>query len=88
MKIGISPRAEKQLRALQKVDQIAIAKKIRSLKTSEKVANTEILQNYKNIYRTRVGDFRIVFKKTKQQIHIILIDHRKDIYKLVGRILK
>ena len=65
-----------------------IARKIRLLDKSELYQGIEKLQGYRNIYRIRIGNFRIVYKKTKTEIYIILISHRKDIYKLVERILR
>lgn len=88
MKIILSPHAEKQLRKISKVDQIIIAKRIRSIQKSTQVGKTEKLQGYKNVFRIRIGDYRIVYKKTKSLFYIILIGHRKEIYKLVSRLLK
>lgn len=85
MKIILSSRAEKELRKLSKVNQIAIAKKIRSLKESQ-VSQEEKLKGFQNIFRVRVGNFRIVYKKTSPEIYIILIAHRKDIYDLLRRL--
>jgi len=38
MKVRISPRAEKQLKNLPKIDQLAVAKKIRQIRDGEKVS--------------------------------------------------
>lgn len=84
MKIVISPRAEKDLKRLSKIDQIATARKIRQL--GRLLAQEEKLKGFPNIFRVRVGDFRIVFKKTPYEIYIILIGHRKDIYNLLKRL--
>jgi len=85
MKLIISPRAEKELKKLSKIDQIAVAKKIRGL-TQLPILNEEKLSGYKNIFRERVGNFRIVYKKTSQEIYIVLIGHRKEIYKLLKQL--
>lgn len=87
MKIILSPRAEKQLKKLSKVNQIIIANKIRSISKSAEVSGEKRLKEYKNIYRVRIGDYRIVYKKTTKELYIILIGHRKDIYKIVKRLL-
>jgi len=86
MKITISPKAEKQLKKLPKIDQIAIAKKIRFISNTEEVAEVIGLKSYQNIFRIRVGDRRLVYKKTKDSLYVVLIGHRKDIYKLVERL--
>ena len=34
------------------------------------------------------GNYRIVYRKTTQQLFIILIRHRKDVYRMIKEILK
>src|SRR3989338_7630069 len=46
-----------------KIDQIAIAQKIRSLEEEKKLLTAEKLQGYKNTYRIRIGNYRIVYRK-------------------------
>jgi len=85
MKLHISPRAKKQLKKLSKVEQVVVARKIRSLKESQSGSK---LSGYTSIYRIRVGKIRVVYRQTKQEIYIILIHHRKDVYRLLKQILK
>lgn len=87
MRVIISPRAEKELKKISKIDQISVAKKIRSL-VENIIVNEEKLSGFKGIFRVRVGNYRIVYKKSSQEIHIILIHHRKDVYKIVNQLLK
>jgi len=87
MKVILSPRAEKQLRKITKIDQIAIAKKIRDISVAEKIPGEEKLAGFKNIFRIRVGDYRIVYHKQSSQFYIILIRHRRDVYDLLRQIL-
>jgi mRNA interferase RelE/StbE len=86
MKILIAKRAEKYLKKIPKIDQIAIVRKIRLLTSPS--SNEEKLKGLKNIYRVRVGDYRIVFRRTKEEIFIVLIGHRKEIYQLINRLFK
>ena len=88
MKIIISPRAEKELKKIAKVDQIAIVRKIRLIKEPPFASNEEKLSGYKNIYRVRVGEYRIVYRRAVNEIYIVLIGHRKDIYRLVDQLLR
>lgn len=87
MKVILSPRAEKELHKIHKLDQIAVVKKLRSL---QQVSTTEIqkekLIGYSDIYRIRVGQYRIVYRQRTDVVHIILIGHRKDIYGLLERL--
>lgn len=87
MKIIISSRAEKQLKKLSKVDQIAIARKVRQLGSESLSIGEEKLKGFKNIYRVRVGVFRIVYKKTIRELYLVLIGHRKDVYRLMRQLL-
>ncbi len=85
MKIIVSPRAEKELKNLPKIIQIAVVKKIRLLSSSP-VSQEKLLKGFKNIFRVRIGNYRIVYRKTKDGIYIILIGHRKEIYDLLRRL--
>ncbi|EKD66925.1 MAG: hypothetical protein ACD_48C00674G0003 [uncultured bacterium] len=89
MNVLLSNRAEKQLRTLPKIDQLAVAQKIRLIRDSgTAVPQEEKLSGYTNIFRVRVGNYRIVYRKTTQQLFIILIRHRKDVYRMIKEILK
>ncbi len=87
MKLKISPRAEKTLKKISKIHQIAIVKKIRSFPVDEKLKK-EKLSGYKDIYRVRVGDYRIIYRERVNEIFIVLIGHRKDIYRILSQIFK
>ncbi len=86
MKITILSRAEKELRKIPKFDQIAIAAKIRSL-PEPSLAGEEKLAGFSHAYRVRVGHYRIVYKRMKDEIIVILIRHRKDVYRMLTEIL-
>lgn len=45
---------------------------------SNQLRNT--LSNYRKL---RVGDYRVIFKIIQKNIKILIIGHRKDVYKLV-----
>ena len=87
MRIILSSQAEKSLRHLTKIDQIAIAQKIRSLRDSNIQLNEEKLKGYRDVFRIRVGDYRIVYRQQKQIVYIILISHRKDIYRILRQMM-
>jgi len=88
MRIILSPRAEKELKKMSKLNQIAVVKKIRLMRNDSSWETRGKLRGYKNIYRVRVGDNRIVYKRTKEEIYIVLIANRKDIYRLLKRLLR
>lgn len=88
MKIILSERAEKELRKLSKIDQIAVAQKLRLLQTTQNVYKEERLRGFRDIFRVRFGHYRIVYRKTKEEIFVVLIAHRKDVYFLLERLMK
>lgn len=86
MKIIISSRAEKELRKLPKFDQIAITQKIRSFGIPP-ILNEEKLSGYPHVYRVRVGNYRIVYKKASEYISVVLIRNRRDVYRMLKELL-
>lgn len=38
------------------------------------------LKGYKDLFRFRTGDFRIIFRLSKTKIFLLLAKHRKNIY--------
>lgn len=87
MNCTISPRAEKQIRKLPKFDQIAIAEKIRRLPQAE-IPSEEKLSGYKNMFLVRVGDYRIVYRKSRSSVYIVLIGNRRDVYRMLKDVLR
>jgi mRNA interferase RelE/StbE len=85
MMVILSDRAEKQLEKLPKLAQLAVSEKIRKISRGEEATNVEVLKGYKNVYRVRMGDYRMVYKKTESELHVVLIGHRREIYKLLER---
>lgn len=57
---------------------------VESLKSDQVIPNTKALTGYKELYRTRIGDYRVVYlKDTQIKIFTITkIAHRKDVYKV------
>ena len=86
MKVVLLSHAEKQLRKLPKIDQIAVSHKIRTLQKPE-FSGEEKLSGFSHIYRVRVGNYRVVYKKTKETLSIVIIRHRRDVYKIVKELL-
>ncbi len=86
MKVIVSPRAEKHLNKFPRFDQIAITKKLTILSIS--TTNEEKLAGFSHIYRVRVGEYRILYKKTRELIYVFLIGHRREIYRMLTQLLK
>jgi len=86
MKIGLWPRAIKDLKKIPKIDQLAIAEKIRNLRDNKEQIQEEKLKGFKNIHRIRVGKYRLIFLEVKSGIEIFLIGHRREVYHLLKRL--
>jgi len=81
MKVVIQPTAKKNLKKLPNHIVIIILKKLNSIK-DEPLRYIERLKE-SQLWKLRIGDYRaIIFINTKdQEIHILKIGHRKEIYK-------
>lgn len=86
MKVIISPTAKKQLKSVGRAVQIILAKKIREFVIS--LTEEQKLTGYRNLYRIRIGNYRIVYRRTHGEIYIVLIGHRKEIYRLLKALLR
>ncbi len=85
MEVFVTPGARKQLKKLPKVFQISITQRLKKLRF-DTTSNVKRLKKYKNSYRARVGNYRIVYKLVGEKIYVALIGHRKEVYKLVKRL--
>lgn len=81
-KIIYSTRASKQIADIPARDYFGIVSLIDSLKTNPLPRGIKKLKGYKDYYRLRKGDYRIVYRVEFKivTITIIQIAHRKDIY--------
>jgi mRNA interferase RelE/StbE len=82
-KVIIQPSAKKELRALPADIQKEIFPKIEALAEHYMPKGVVKLKSQKNIYRLRVGHYRIIYEIgfKKKSITIFRIRHRKDAYK-------
>lgn len=88
--IIITPGAEKDIRKLPAKVQDRIFEKIEELAHEPRHHNTKKLKDFnlsgldfEEYYRTRVGDYRIIYAIEDKTITItvVKVDHRKDVYK-------
>jgi len=87
MKLILSPRAEKQLGKIPKFKQVLIGSKLRSLAENREMIEEKKLKSYKNLFRVRSGEYRIVYRRQNGKIHVFLIAHRKDVYLLLSSLI-
>ena len=80
-KIVLTKRALKDIERIDIKTKAHIGNKIKTLtddpmKVSKKLSNPVI-----GTYRFRIGDYRVIFDIDKDEVIILRIGHRKDIYK-------
>ena len=83
-RILIKASAIKELDAVgQKRDRQRIVQRIQQLVTDPRGHGSEKLSGQLNLYRVRVGRFRIVYSIQDDEllIHVVKIGHRKDVYR-------
>jgi mRNA interferase RelE/StbE len=81
-RIVFSKKAEKFLASLNIKNQKKILQKISELKTDRENLDIKKLKSLHNLYRLRIGDFRVVYSIEHEQItiYIVAIGHRRNIY--------
>ncbi len=82
-KISIVRSALKSLRKIENRTQRRIEKKIDTLTSNPIPEDSKKLKGKRDLYRIRVGDYRIVYtiENKKLIVLIIKIGHRKEIYR-------
>lgn len=87
-KVVIEKKAQKFLENITQKDYKKLVSKIKNLTSSNpQTSDIKKLQGYKNLYRLRVDDYRIIFAivPDKKLIVITIIGHRKEIYDIAKR---
>ena len=87
MEVIVTPQAKKLIKKLPKITQIAVVEKLKKLGV-DTIGGVIKLAGYKDAFRVRVGTYRIVYRILNRKIYIVLVGHRKEIYKILDRLLK
>ena len=82
-RIEVSATAEKQIRRLAQKDQIEIIRRIQELETNPRPRQSRKLGGYDDVYRIRVGNYRILYtvEGTRLIVIVLKIGHRRDVYR-------
>ena len=80
--VFLSKAIRKQLASLPVFIHNKIIEDISALATIPRPAGCKKLKGYKNAYRIRVGDYRIIYEVGDKALRILIIavGHRRDIY--------
>jgi len=77
----MTDKIQKFLKSLDKKTKEKLKKRLLLLKESPYKGNDiKKLQGYNDLYRLRVGKIRIIYKAPNQEIEIIDIDYRGNVY--------
>jgi mRNA interferase RelE/StbE len=81
--IEITHSAEKQLRALDRVDQQRLAKAMLALAEEPRPRGAKKLSGYDDVFRIKVVSFRVLYSVARQRLVILIlkIGHRRDVYR-------
>ena len=81
--IEFTTSAIRELKTLERAIQRRIATHIDSLAGKPFPAGSKKLQGEPNLYRIRVGDYRILYRVDGKRVTILIvkIGHRRDVYR-------
>ena len=81
--VEVLPGVVKSLSKIDKRHLPKIRAKLQLLVSEPRHSGCLKLKGEENVYRTRVGNYRIIYKIFDNKVHVIVIDidHRKDVYK-------
>jgi len=81
--VELTRTAEKQLRRFSKRDRNRLVEAIHGLADRPRPHGARKLQGYDDVYRIRVGQYRVVYEVFDDRVIVIVlkVGHRKDIYK-------
>ncbi len=82
-RVELAPPARKQIAGLDKTIATRILRKLDELAEDPRPAGCKKLQGDDNLWRVRVGDYRIVFSIFDDVLLVIVarIAHRRDVYR-------
>ena len=80
-RVEISRKAEKQLRALQRSDQVRVASAMASLADAPRPSGCRSLTGVPGAFRVRVGRFRIIYEIVDDRllVKVVKVGHRRRV---------
>jgi mRNA interferase RelE/StbE len=82
-RVLILPRAQRQIESLPRQTRTRIIGAIDTLEKNPRSLGTKKLKGTEDLYRLRVGDYRIIYAIQDDELLVIVVNagHRKDIYR-------
>jgi mRNA interferase RelE/StbE len=83
--VRLKPSAERELRKLPRQIQLRVARRLDGLTSDPRPHGCEKLAGLDDLYRIRVGEYRIVYQVSDQVLLILVvtIGHRGDVYRRI-----
>jgi mRNA-degrading endonuclease RelE of RelBE toxin-antitoxin system len=88
MKVSPKPSALKDLAKYKEPTKSMIKAELKRLENVQnlgEMGNVEKLTDSKNLYKLKKDDFRVILEKTKEDIKILIIADRKEVYKKLNK---
>jgi len=82
--IRYAKKAEKELAIINKPDAKRIKEKLELYAQNPEVGDVIHLSGHINLYRLRVGNYRVIFELIDGEVrilHVLFIAHRSEVYK-------
>lgn len=82
-RVEVSATAEKQIRRLEREDQLRVLRAVRDLGVDPRPRGCRKLRGWEDVFRIRVGTFRILYSVEDERVLVIIlkVGRRKDIYR-------
>jgi mRNA interferase RelE/StbE len=80
VRIEYKESVERDLRKIDRKEANRILNKIEDVFSVDSDAGIALTGEYKGLFKLRVGDYRVIFAKTKTGVLILRIRHRKHVY--------
>jgi len=80
--IEFAPHAYRQFKKLERDTQLVILSRIEALGQNPRPSGVKKLASVQNLYRIRVGDYRVVYEIRDRALIIVVVKvgHRRDVY--------
>lgn len=87
-RIEVTPRAQKDLKALPTRERQRVAEQIDALKIDPRPTGSRKLRGREDFYRIRAGDYRVVYQIEDEVLLILIVrvGDRKEIYEIIRRL--
>ncbi len=81
-RVLVLPRAQREIKSLPLQTRKRVSEAIDSLEQNPRPSGVKKLKGAEDLYRLRVGDFRIIYAIHDQELLVIVINlgHRRDVY--------